>query len=62
MQMAYECSSEQVKSFGFAYRMMMEMLGALPAAAPCAYQQCYCTCFACPQPKLRTPIRSFRGT
>ena len=28
MQMAYECSSENVKSFGFAYRMMMEMLGA----------------------------------
>ncbi len=27
--MTYECSSEQVKSFGFAYRMMMEMLGAL---------------------------------
>ena len=33
MQMAYECSSEQVKSFGFAYRMMMEMLGALLAFA-----------------------------
>jgi hypothetical protein len=28
VQMAYECSSEHVKSFGFAYRMMMEMLGA----------------------------------
>ena len=27
MQMAYECSSEQVKSFGFANRMMLEMLG-----------------------------------
>ena len=27
-QMAYECSSEHVRSFGFAYRMMMEMLGA----------------------------------
>ena len=25
--MAYECSSEQVKSFGFASRMMLEMLG-----------------------------------
>ena len=25
--MAYECSSEQVKSFGFANRMMLEMLG-----------------------------------
>ena len=27
LQMAYECSSEQVKSFGFANRMMLEMLG-----------------------------------
>ena len=26
-QMAYECSSGQVKSFGFANRMMLEMLG-----------------------------------
>lgn len=25
--MAYECSSEQVKSFSFANRMMLEMLG-----------------------------------
>ena len=25
--MAYECSSEQAKSFGFANRMMLEMLG-----------------------------------
>ena len=25
--MAYECSSEQVKSFGFTNRMMLEMLG-----------------------------------